>query len=285
MSILVTGATGGFGTYALAALKDLISQDEIFALARSEEKAASLKEKGFSVKIATYDDPKSLEQAFHGIDRLLFVSSSEIGSRQPQHKNVIDAAKKAGISYIAYTSFGKANTSTSPLAQDHAYTEKLILESGIDHTFLRNNWYLENEGGIITAALKTGKFVHAGGEGKAGWGLKREFAELAARAVSGKFDFPSILEVGGPLLTYQELAEALENVSGKKLEITSTDADTASQFLQDSAGFPKEAAEYFASAQEIVKSGSLAVEPDDMEKYLGKPLSSTEVALKELFIK
>src|SRR5699024_1160097 len=261
MSILVTGATGGFGTYALAALKDLISQDEIFALARSEEKAASLKEKGFSVKIATYDDPKSLEQAFHGIDRLLFVSSSEIGSRQPQHKNVIDAAKKAGISYIAYTSFGKANTSTSPLAQDHAYTEKLILESGIDHTFLRNNWYLENEGGIITAALKTGKFVHAGGEGKAGWGLKREFAELAARAVSGKFDFPSILEVGGPLLTYQELAEALENVSGKKLEITSTDADTASQFLQDSAGFPKEAAEYFASAQEIVKSGSLAVEP------------------------
>lgn len=168
MSILVTGATGGFGTYALAALKKLVPQDEIFALARSEEKAAQLKENGFSVKIATYDDPTSLEQAFHGIDRLLFVSSSEIGSRQPQHKNVIDAAKKAGISYIAYTSFGKADTATSPLARDHAYTEKLILDSGIDHTFLRNNWYLENEGGVITAALKTGKFVHAGGEGKAG---------------------------------------------------------------------------------------------------------------------
>lgn len=285
MSILVTGATGGFGTYALAALKKLVPQDEIFALARSEEKAAQLKENGFSVKIATYDDPTSLEQAFHGIDRLLFVSSSEIGSRQPQHKNVIDAAKKAGISYIAYTSFGKADTATSPLAQDHAYTEKLILDSGIDHTFLRNNWYLENEGGVITAALKTGKFVHAGGEGKAGWGLKREFAELAARAVSGKFDFPSILEVGGPLLTYQELAEALEKVSGKKLEIISADADTASKFLQDNTDFPKDAADYFASAQEIVKSGSLAVEPDDMEKYLGKPLSSTEDALKELFIK
>lgn len=284
MSILVTGATGGFGTYALAALKKLVPQDEIFALARSEEKAAQLRENGFSVKIATYDDPTSLEQAFHGIDRLLFVSSSEIG-RQPQHKNVIDAAQKTGISYIAYTSFGKADTSTSPLAQDHAYTEKLILESGIDHTFLRNNWYLENEGGVITSALKTGKFIHAGGEGKAGWGLKREFAELAARAVSGKFDFPSILEVGGPLLTYQQLAEALEKVSGKKFDFITTDADTVSQFLQDNADLPKDAADFTASSQEIVKSGSLAVEPDDMEKYLGKPLSSTQDALKELFIK
>lgn len=87
------------------------------------------------------------------------------------------------------------------------------------------------------------------------------------------------------MLTYQELAEALEKVSGKKLEIISADADTASKFLQDNTDFPKDAADYFASAQEIVKSGSLAVEPDDMEKYLGKPLSSTEDALKELFIK
>ena len=284
MKILVTGATGGFGSYALAKLQKLVPQSEIFALARSEQKAAKLKEAGFSVRIAAYDDPTSLEEAFAGIDRLLFVSSSELGSRQSQHKNVVDAAKKAGISYIAYTSFGKADTATSPLAQDHAYTEKLILDSGIAHTFLRNNWYLENEGELIKAALQTGELVHAGGDGKAGWGLKREFAEIAARAVSGKFDFPAVVEVGGPLLTYQELAEALEKVSGQKITTTATDAKTAAQFLQEHTNLPQAAADYFASAQEIVQSGSLAVQPDDMEKYLCKPLSSTEDALKELFI-
>lgn len=161
----------------------------------------------------------------------------------------------------------------------------MILESGIDHTFLRNNWYLENEGGVITSALKTGKFIHAGGEGKVDWGLKREFAELAARAVSGKFDFPSILEVGGPLLTYQQLAATLEKVSGKKFDFITTDADTVSQFLQDNVDLPKGVADFTASSQEIVKSGSLAVEPDDMEKYLGKSLSSTPDTLQKLFIK
>ncbi len=150
---------------------------------------------------------------------------------------------------------------------------------------MRNNWYLENEGGVITAALKTGKFIHAGGKGKASWGLKREFSELAARAVSGKFDFPSILEVGGPLLTYQQLAATLEKVSGKKFDFITTDADTVSQFLQDNVDLPKGVADFTASSQEIVKSGSLAVEPDDMEKYLGKSLSSTPDTLQKLFIK
>lgn len=284
MNILVTGATGGFGNYALQHLKNLVPQEELFALARDGEKASKLEEQGFSSRIGNYDDLDSLVQAFSGIDRLLFVSSSELDVRQSQHTNVIDAAKESGVSYIAYTSFGKANTSDSPLAQDHAYTEKLILDSGIKHTFLRNNWYLENEAGLITTALKTGKFIHAGGDGKAGWGLKREFAEIAARAVSNQFDFPSVVEVGGPLITYQQLAEALEKVSGKKLEIKQTDSTIASQLLQDEAGFPKDVADYFASAQEIVKSGSLAVEPSNMEKYLGRPLASTEEALKELFV-
>lgn len=284
MNILVTGATGGFGNYALQHLKNLVPQEELFALARDGEKASKLEEQGFSSRIGNYDDFDSLVQAFSGIDSLLFVSSSELDVRQSQHTNVIDAAKESGVSYIAYTSFGKANTSDSPLAQDHAYTEKLILDSGIKHTFLRNNWYLENEAGLITTALKTGKFIHAGGDGKAGWGLKREFAEIAARAVSNQFDFPSVVEVGGPLITYQQLAEALEKVSGKKLEIKQTDSTIASQFLQDEAGFPKDVADYFASAQEIVKSGSLAVEPSNMEKYLGRPLASTEEALKELFV-
>lgn len=285
MTILVTGATGNYGLAALDELRTLVPQDEIFALARSEEKAATLREKGFQVRIASYDDPESLEKAFAGIDRLLFVSGSEVGSRKPQHQNVVDAAKKTGVSYIAYTSFNKADTSTSPLAEEHAYTEQAIIDSGIAHTFLRNNWYLENELPAIQAALKAGKLVHAGGDGKAGWTLRSEFAKLGAHAVSGKSNFSSVLEVGNPLMTYKQLAAAVESVTGTTLEVIDADVATSSQFLQDNAGIPQEVTDMLAGTQAIVKSGSLAVESDDIEKYLGRPFLSVEESLKQLLTK
>ena len=285
MTILVTGATGGYGSAALEELKTLVPQDEIFALSRNEEKAATLREKGFQVRIASYDDPESLERAFIGINRLLFVSGSEVGSRKPQHQHIVDAAKKTGVSYIAYTSFNKADTSTSPLAAEHAYTEAAIIESGISHTFLRNNWYLENELPLIQTALKTGKFVHAGGEGKAGWTLRSELAKLGARAVSGKFDFPAVLEVGNPLMTYQQLAAAVSSATGTKLAVVDADVATASQFLQDNAGMPQKVADMVAGSQSIVKSGSLAVEPSDIEKYLGRSFLSVEESVQQLLEK
>lgn len=148
MNILVTGATGNFGRYALKVLQDLVPEDNLYGLARTEEKGAKLKEAGIKVRIGDYTDSVSLQRAFKGIDRLLFVSSTTDGDRQAQHRDVVEAA---GVSYIAYTSFGKATESTSPLAADHQFTEQLIEESGIAHTFLRNNWYLENEAAFLAA--------------------------------------------------------------------------------------------------------------------------------------
>ena len=219
MNILVTGATGNFGGYALKVLQDLVPEDNLYGLARTEEKGAKLKEAGFKVRIGDYTDSASLQKAFEGIDRLLFVSSTTDGDRQAQHRDVVEAAKAAGVGYIAYTSFGKATESTSPLAADHRFTEQLIEESGIAHTFLRNNWYLENEAAFLAAGAKGGKFIYAGGNGQAGWALRREYAEVAARAVSGKFDFPKILELGGSLRTYEDLGAALRGATGKDLEV------------------------------------------------------------------
>lgn len=282
MNILVTGATGNFGGYALKVLQDLVSEDNLYGLARTEEKGAKLKEAGIKVRIGDYTDSASLQKAFEGIDRLLFVSSTTDGDRQAQHRDVVEAAKAAGVSYIAYTSFGKATESTSPLAADHRFTEQLIEESGIAHTFLRNNWYLENEAAFLAAGAKGGKFIYAGGNGQAGWALRREYAEVAARAVSGKFDFPKILELGGSLRTYEDLGAALRGATGKDLEVISADEATAAKNLVENAGVPQNVAELLVSFQQIVKSGALAVQPDDFEKYLGKPLTPMVDAIKEV---
>ncbi|MGR3916469.1 NAD(P)H-binding protein [Pediococcus acidilactici] len=282
MNILVTGATGNFGRYALKVLQDLVPEDNLYGLARTEEKGAKLKEAGIKVRIGDYTDSVSLQRAFKGIDRLLFVSSTTDGDRQAQHRDVVEAAKAAGVSYIAYTSFGKATESTSPLAADHQFTEQLIEESGIAHTFLRNNWYLENEAAFLAAGAKGGKFIYAGGNGQAGWALRREYAEVAARAVSGKFDFPKILELGGSLRTYEDLGAALRGATGKDLEVISADEATAAKNLVENAGVPQNVAELLVSFQQIVKSGALAVQPDDFEKYLGKPLTPMVDAIKEV---
>jgi len=282
MKYLVTGATGGFGSSALKVLKSLVPQDDIYALVRSEAKGADLKSAGFKLRIGDYTDEATLTQAFEDIDRLLFVSGGTASDRQAEHKNVVVAAKAAGVSYIAYTSFGRANVATSPLAADHKYTEKLIEESGIAHTFLRNNCYLENEAAFFAAAVKGGQFIYAGGDAKAGWALKREYAEIAARALSGKFDFRAVLELGGALRTYADLGADLQQATGKKITIINGSEAQAAQNLVENAGLPQNIANLLVSFQQVVKSGALEVPADNMEKYLGKPLVSTVEAIQEI---
>ena len=242
MHYLVTGATGGFGGYALEFLKKMVPQNEIYALVRSEEKGEALKEAGFNIRIGDYGDLDSLKEALEGIDRLLFVSGVP-GNRQAEHENVVKAAQAAGVSYIAYTSFADADHSISVLAPDHQFTEKTIKDSGIPHTFLRNNWYVENELPIIGQALKTGQFVYAAGNGKTGWALKREYAEAAAKVLVEN-DSLEILELSGHLTDYEELAKALERATGKELEIIEASDAAFVENLKE-AGFPQEAADMF----------------------------------------
>lgn len=279
MTYLVTGANGSFGGLALDFLKEFVPQDEIYALVRSEEKGAALKKAGFNVKIGDYADRTSMKEALSGIDRLLFVSGAP-GNRQAEHENVVSAAKEAGVSYIAYTSIANAKDSKSSLAPDHIFTEKVIAESGIAHTFLRNNWYLENEMPIIGSALASGKFVYAAEEGKTGWALRREYAEVAAKAVAGT-EYPEILELSGEPITYAELGQALKEATGQDIEIVAS----SDQIFVDSlaaAGLPQPVAEMFLTFQQDIKAGHLDVSSADFEKALGRPLTSHVEALKEL---
>ncbi|MDU5335133.1 SDR family oxidoreductase [Enterococcus sp.] len=279
MKYLVTGATGRFGNYALDFLKESVPTSDIYALVRSEEKNAALKEAGINLRIGDYADKKSMEKALQGIDRLLFVSGTP-GNRQEEHANVVEAAKEAGVSYIAYTSFARADKATSPLAADHIFTEKLIEKTGIAHTFLRNNWYLENEMPIVDAALNGGKFVYAAGQGKTGWALKREYAEVAAKALQGK-DFPAILELSGKPVSYEALAAALKTATGMEIEVVSSDNQGFIENLTVN-GLPQPIAEMFLSFQSDIKDGQLDVVSDDFEKALGRTLLSLEEGFKEL---
>lgn len=141
MTIAVTGATGQLGRLVIERLKTKVPPASIVALARTPDKAKTL---GVPVRAADYDKPETLKPALAVVDTLLLISASEIGKRGPQHRNIIDAAKKAGVKRIVYTSILRADSSTIDLAAEHRATEADLKASGIPLTILRNGRYTEN---------------------------------------------------------------------------------------------------------------------------------------------
>ena len=107
MKIAITGATGQLGQLVVNNLKEKASADNIIALVRSVQKAADL---GVEAREADYNKPETLDSAMNGVETLLLISGSEVGQRATQHQNLIDAAKKAGVKWIVYTSLLHADT-------------------------------------------------------------------------------------------------------------------------------------------------------------------------------
>jgi NAD(P)H dehydrogenase (quinone) len=158
MKIVVTGATGAFGSHAIQALLSQGTRpDQIVATGRDTAKLDGFRRQGIAVRQVDYDDPASLRAALEGADRLLFVSASLPGpQRVQQHQAVVDEAARAGVSLVAYTSAPKADTSDMILAEDHAATERALAASGVPHAVLRNGWYIENYLQALPAVLEHG---------------------------------------------------------------------------------------------------------------------------------
>ncbi|MFT8593750.1 MAG: NAD(P)H-binding protein [Bifidobacterium sp.] len=280
MTYLVTGATGGLGGYVLGYLRNLVPSSQIVALARSRSKAADLEKDGIAVRVGDYSDAASLRKAFEGVDRMLFISGAP-GNREAEHANVVDAAKAEGVSFIAYTSFANAGNVDNMLSSDHQFTEDLIERSGIAHTFLRNNWYLENEETLLRLALESGELDFSAGDATVGWALKREYAEAAAQVLAGLKASPSILELSGPAHTYRQLAQALSRASGKSIEARDLDGTHFVQAM-GAAGIPEAGAKGILGIQELIKAGDLELQSQDFEAVLGHSLTAFDEAVKEV---
>lgn len=283
MTYLITGVTGELGNGVLKALSKTVSHDEIAVLVRSEAKGVPFAEAGYAVRIGDYSDKESLVNAFSGIKTLMFVSGApgQAVSRELQHKHVIEAAQTAGIANLVYTSLANAEGSHSVLAPDHIATEAMIKQSGLTYKILRNNWYLENELGILQDALAGKGFVYAGGEGKVGWALKREYAEAAAQALVQSFDDNHIYELSGPRLSYADLHQALQAATGKTIDMVSmTISDYKAALV--SAGLPDEVVGIVTAIQSDISAGELDVTSTDFETLLGHALTPVTEAISEL---
>jgi NAD(P)H dehydrogenase (quinone) len=282
MKLLVTGATGKLGSKVVETLLKTIAAEQLAVSVRNLEKAEGLRARGVDVRLGDFDLPETLDTAFAGIDRLLIISAdgdNEIRIRQ--HANAVEAAVRAGVKFIAYTSLANATESTNIMAPPHVATEAAIVKTGIPYSFLRNNWYLENEIGSIQGAIAGAPWVTSAGVGKVGWALQQDYAEAAAAVLTGKGHENTVYELSGPLLTQEELVFVLGVVLGKEIPVQQVDDEKYAEIMKG-LGLPDFVIPIVVGIQESIRNRSLEVERNDFEKILGRPVTPISEALTQI---
>ncbi len=268
--IVVTGATGQLGRLVIASLLKKVPASTIVAAVRNVEKAQDLAALGVQVRRADYTQPQSWDAALQGADKVLLISSSEIGQRAQQHKSVIDAAKRAGVKLLAYTSVLRADTSVLGLAGEHRETEVAIKASGLPAVILRNGWYTENYAMGIPTALALGAVYGCAGEGRIASAARADYAEAAAVALTSDDQAGKTYELAGDsAYTLSEFAAEIAKQSGKAINyVNLPEADYKQALL--GAGLPEPLAALLADSDTGVSKGALFDDVHQLSKLIGR---------------
>lgn len=274
--IAVTGATGQLGRLVVEKLKQKVPASNLIALVRSPEKASDL---GVNVRAADYDNPKTLVAALNGVDTLLLISSSEIGKRLSQHRNVINAAKQAGVNRVVYTSLLHADTSSLSLAEEHRQTEAELKASGLAFTILRHGWYTENYTGFIAGALSAGEFIGSAGDGKIAAATREDFAQAAAVVLTRDDQERKIYELAGDSAwTLSELAAEVSRQTGRNIPYKNLpESDYASALIN--FGLPEPLAQALAGYDISASQGALFDDSHQLSTLIGRATTSLSAAV------
>lgn len=268
MTIAITAATGQLGRLAVAALVARGTDKPVVALARDAAKAADL---GVETRAADYTKPDTLAQAVRGVETLVLISSSDFNDRAGQHRNVITAAKDAGVGRLIYTSILKGDASPLLLAADHKVTEADIKASGLAFTLLRNGWYTENYTGTLGPALAAGQLIGSAGSGRLSTAARADYAEaIAVTATGGGHENRTYELAGDTAYTLAEMAAEVSRTTGKEIPYNDLPPETYAGILE-TFGVPAGFAAMIADADVQASKGALFDESGTLGRLIGRP--------------
>ena len=268
--IAVTGATGQLGRLVIQSLLETVDPGTIVAAVRDPGKAADLAARGVQVRHADYERPDTLAAAFAGVERVLLVSSSEVGGRVAQHRAVIEAAKSAGVAVIAYTSILHADRSPLELAREHRETEALLAASGLSVILLRNGWYTENYLLALQPALRHGAMLGAAREGRISLAARADYAAAAARALTSDGQGRTYELAGDDAWTLVDFAAEIARQSGRAVAYRDMpQADFAAAMV--GVGVPAALAGLVADADARAADGALYDDGRALSRLIGRP--------------
>ncbi|GIN63607.1 NAD(P)-dependent oxidoreductase [Robertmurraya siralis] len=241
--LLLTGVDGNLGKQAAAYLLDLVDKDQVIFCGYDPSSLKQYEEQGIDTHVTNFNKLDGLAEAFAGADKIALISMPFVGvKRQKAHKNVVDAAKAAGVKQIIYTSLVNATDDTNPSVEkiDHAYTENYIKSVGLDFIFLRNSQYAEAMITNYFTFVKTdGVLKNSQGDGKMAYISRKDCAKAVAHALATNDYHEAILNINGPeLLTITEFVAVGNEVTGHNIsyqEIT----DEENYLIFDAMGVPR----------------------------------------------
>lgn len=258
MSIIITGASGHLGRSIAERVLERVPASEVVLTTRRPEALSHFAGRGVEVLQADFDRPETLAEAFVGGERLLLISADVIGTRMAQHRAAIEAARRAGVRHVAYTSaLNPVAENPAVIAPDHQQTEQALRESGLAWTALRNGLYAEYQLPGFAHAVATGQLIHNDGDGRTAYVSREDCAAVAVAVLTSEYDGSggNAYDVTGPeSLSRDDVAALLSEVSGRPVEAVAVDDEAFVQGLVGS-GLPEPAAQGAASFGRAVREG------------------------------
>ena len=286
--ILVTGATGQLGRAVVNELLQKLSASDIAVLVRTPEKAVDLKAKGVTIIKGDYTDYASLAAAFRDVDKLYFVSSSDVMDRFGQHENVVKAAVEAGVGHIIVTSVQrKSEDGTSPvafIADAHWKTDDLVSQSGLTYTILKHGLYTDALPMFMgDKVMETGTIFLPAANGKTAFASRNDLAIAGAIILTTRGHENKVYEFGGPVsYSFHDVADMLSELSGKSIQYISPSAEVYAEQLK-SYGVADEMIQGAASFCEAIAQGEFDFPATDLETILGRRPQSVKAYLKAAY--
>ena len=282
MRVLITGASGKLGRLATGFVLEQLPASDVILVTHTPEKLAELAARGIEVRHGDFDRPESLREAFAGADRILMISTMDIGRRLPQHAAAIDAARAQGVQRIVYTS-GLNSTAANPafVVGEHGGTDDLVRDSGIPYTILGMGLYSELRVPFGVTAVRTGCYRHNAGDGRTAYVSRVDCARVAAGTLVQDGHENVLYDVTGPELHSQaQIAALIAETTGRPIEtVEVSDEERIADFMQ--AGYDEYSAGSAASWGTAIRVGALDALSPVVEEVTGQPARTVREVLAE----
>jgi NAD(P)H dehydrogenase (quinone) len=283
--ILITGATGQLGSATIEFLLKKLPPSHLAALVRDERKAASLREQGVRICLGDYDNPAALDAAMRGIEKVLLIAGTDEENRLRQHRNVVEAAQRAGVALLAYTSraLHDRHTLANRLMEGHFQTEDLIQASGLPCVFFRNILYLDTIPRFVGEQLPDAGIRLPAGEGRVAFALRRDMAEAIATVLARPEPANLVYTLtGSESYSFHDVAAALSDLAGRPVAYTPVEPADFARQLQG-RGLPEPAIQRIIGFMTDIKNGQEAAISPDLALLLGRPPTGLREGLQELY--
>jgi NAD(P)H dehydrogenase (quinone) len=284
MTITIIGATGQLGGLTIDALLARgVPAADLLALGRNTQRLQALADRGLRTATLDLDDPDKTDataKTLAGTDKLLLISVGAPGQALGPRGNAIEAARRAGVGHLIYTSALQAPTTILGLAAEHKATEELVTASGIPATFLRNGWYTENHQQEFTAAQAQGVIANSVGDGRLATAPRKDYAEAAAVVLTTSGHEGRAYELSGDTAwSYAEFATTAQQVLDQPVRYQALTPEQEHEQLL-AFGLDEGTAGFMVALHGDMRAGALAATPGDLARLIGHPTESLEITMR-----